>query len=104
MPDIKVRAVEEKTIQLLDDIVSQEKLPSRNYLINQILKSYVVNRHNFFNNVLPETIKCLVDEQLQRQQEATEATLNLIYNINAKVLTELEKIQSLFLTDEAQND
>ncbi len=104
MPDIKIRAVDENTLKLLDDIVSQEKLPSRNYLINHILNTYVVNRHNYITSILPETTKCLMDEQLQRQQEASEAALNLIYNVNVKVLAELEKIQSLFLPDISENE
>lgn len=104
MPDIKIRSVDENTLRFLDDIVFQEKLPSRNFLINQILNTYVVNKHSFISKILPETIKCLVDDQLQRQQEVTEAALNLTYNINVKVLAELEKIQSLFLPDISEDE
>lgn len=102
--NVNIRDIDPQVVKLMDEIIKKENYSSRTEFVEEIIKLYVCNRSDFFLKVFPQTVKFLIDEQLQRQQEATAAALNLIYNINAKVLTELEKIQSLFLTDEAQND
>ncbi len=97
--NVNIRDIDPQVVKLMDEIIAKENYSSRSQFVEEVIKLYVCSRDKFFLKALTPTVKCLVDEQLHREHEATEAALNLTYNINVKVLAELEKIQSLFLPD-----
>lgn len=97
--NVNIRDIDPQVVKLMDEIIAKENYSSRSQFVEEVIKLYICSRDKFFLKALTPTVKCLVDEQLQRQQEVSEAALNLTYNINVKVLAELEKIQSLFLPD-----
>lgn len=102
--NVNIRDIDPQVVKLMDEVIDKENYSSRSQFVEEIVKLYVCSRDKFFLKAFTPTVKCLVDEQLNRQQEATEAALDLIYNINIKVLAELEKIQSLFLSDISENE
>ncbi len=104
MADLKIRDVDPFLVKLLDQLVIKEKYQSRNQLLQEIVRLYVTNRHEFFSQSLVPTIQFLSKEAISENHESTQASIEAVTNININVLKKLDKLYSLFEYELNQHD
>ena len=96
MANILIRDVDPLIIQLLDELVAAERYSSRNQLLQEIVRQYVTNRHEFFSKSLVPTVKYLAQEAISEHENYVERGLDAVANININVLKKLDKMYALF--------
>jgi len=68
LPELKIRDIDPSIIKLLDDIVAKEKYSSRNELLQEIVRLYVINRSEYYSKSLVPTIKFLSQEAISEHE------------------------------------
>ena len=88
MPDLKIKNVDAKIIQRMDEIVAQKRYTDRSDLIRDILQ-----KHALFGE---ETVKILIKDTLSEYPEKFSKLLQFTLNLVQENTALLQKIEHVF--------
>ena len=96
MPDLKIKNVDAKIIQRMDEIVAQKRYTDRSDLIRDILQKHALFGDEIFTNELPETVKILIKDTLSEYPEKFSKLLQFTLNLVQENTALLQKIEHVF--------
>lgn len=99
MLDLKIKSVDDHTIAVLDQIVSQKGYADRSELIRDILKKYAQFGDNFYTHELPDTVKILLKDSLSDYPEKFAKLLQYTLELTSENTRLLRKMEQLFFDE-----
>lgn len=99
MPDLKIKNIDPKLTERLDEIVKKKGYADRSELMREVLEKYLRFGDDFYSKELPETVRILLKDSLSEYPEKFAKLLQYTLELASENTRLLRKMEQLFFDE-----